>query len=112
MEIPLQIGFRGMASSDAIKARVRARATELERFYDRITGCRVMIEAPHRRHHQGKLYHVRIDLTVPGEQVVVSRQPAAHHAHEDVLVAIRDAFDAAERRLEEHARRVRRRAGA
>ena len=104
MQIPLQIGFRGMPSSEAIEARVRARAAELERFHDRITGCRVMIEAPHRRHHRGKLFHVRIDVTVPGKELVVSREPADHHAHEDVYVAIRDAFDAAQRRLQDHAR--------
>lgn len=107
MQIPLKISFRGMPSSDAVEAQVRARVAELERFYHRLTGCRVVVEAPHRRHHQGKLYHVRIDLTVPGEELVVSREPAEHHAHEDVYVAIRDAFDAARRRVEDHARRER-----
>ena len=107
MELPVQISFRGVPSSDAIEANVRARVARLERYYDRIMGCRVIIEAPHRRHHQGKLYHVRIDLTVPGEELVVSREPTEHHAHEDVYVAIRDAFEAAQRRLEDHARRQR-----
>ena len=107
MELPVQISFRGVPSSDAIEAKVRARAARLERYYDHIMGCRVMIESPHRRHHQGKLYHVRIDLTVPGGELVVTREPAEHHAHEDVYVAIRDAFDAARRRLEDHARRQR-----
>ena len=107
MQLPVQIAFRGMASSDAIEDQVRARVAGLERFYDHIMGCRVVVESPHRRHHQGKLHHVRIDLTVPGEELVVSREPAEHHAHEDVYVAIRDAFDAAQRRLEDHARRQR-----
>lgn len=107
MELAVQISFRGLPSTDAIEAKVRAHAARLERYYDHITGCRVMIESPHRRHHQGKLYHVRIDLTVPGKELVVSREPAEHHAHEDVYVAIRDAFDAARRRLEDHARRQR-----
>jgi len=108
MQIPLKISFRNLPPSDAIEAQVRARVAGLERLYDKITGCRVVVESPHRRHHQGKLYHVRIDLTVPGEEVVVSREPAEHHAHEDVYVAIRDAFDAVQRRLEDHARRQRR----
>lgn len=107
MEVPVQISFRGLPSTDAIEAKVRARVARLERYYDHIMGCRVMIESPHRRHHQGKLYHVRIDLTVPGGELVVTREPAEHHAHEDVYVAIRDAFDAAQRRLEDHARRQR-----
>jgi ribosomal subunit interface protein len=107
MELPLQISFRGLPPSEAIADRVRERAARLDRFHSRIMGCRVVVESPHRRHHQGKLYHVRIDLTVPGEELVISREPAEDHAHEDVHVAIRDAFDAAQRRLEDHARRQR-----
>jgi ribosomal subunit interface protein len=107
MKLPLQIAFRGMPPSDAIKARIEEKAAKLDEFYDRIMACRVIVEAPHRRHHQGKLYHVRVDLTVPEGEMVVSREPHEHHAHEDVYVAIRDAFDAAKRRLEDHARRER-----
>ena len=104
MEHPLQISFRGVTSTEAIEAKVQERAARLERYHDQIMSCRVMIESPHRHQHQGKLYHVRIDLTVPGAELVVSREPPAHHEHEDVYVAIRDAFDAAQRRLEDHAR--------
>lgn len=107
MQLPLQISFRGMERSEAIETRIRERAAELDQYYDRITSCRVVVESPHRRHHQGKLYHVRIDLTVPGAELVVTREPAEHHAHEDVYVAIRDAFDAAQRRLADHRRRQR-----
>jgi cold shock CspA family protein len=67
----------------------------------------VAVETPHRHHHRGNLFHVRIDITVPGRELVVGRSPAAHHAHEDVYVAIRDAFRAAARQLEDHARLVR-----
>jgi ribosomal subunit interface protein len=107
MEIPLQITFRDVAPSAAVEARIRERVAELERFYDRIMHCHVCVQAPHRRRHQGTLFHVRIDLTVPGDTVVVNRTPAADHAHEDVYVAIRDAFDAARRQLEDIARRQR-----
>lgn len=107
MQIPLQITFRDMAPSPAIEARIRERALELERFYDRITRCHVVVHAPHRRHHQGTLFNVRVDLTVPGAELVVNREPSEHHAHEDVYVAIRDAFDAARRQLEDYARRQR-----
>ena len=69
--------------------------------------CRVAVEAPHKHHHKGKLYHVRINITVPDKELVVSREPDQHHAHEDVYVAIRDAFDAMRRQLEDYARRRR-----
>jgi ribosomal subunit interface protein len=107
MQIPLQITFRDMQSSAAVETRIRERAAELDQYYDRIMRCRVVVHAPHRHHHQGALYHVRIDLTVPGGELVVNREPAAHHAYEDVYVAIRDAFDAAQRQLADYARRQR-----
>jgi ribosomal subunit interface protein len=96
-----------MEPSAAVEAKIRERAAKLDRFYDRIMGCRVVVEAPHRRHHQGKLFHVRVDLTVPGGELAVSREPAGHRAYEDVYVAIRDAFDAVQRQLEDYARRQR-----
>ena len=107
MQLPVQISFRGMEPSDAVEAKIRERVGKLDRFYDRTMGCRVVVESPHRRHHQGKLFHVRIDLTVPGGELAVTREPAEHHAYEDVFVAIRDAFDAAQRQLEDYARRQR-----
>lgn len=107
MQLPLQITFRDMEPSEAIEAKIRERVGKLDRFYDRIMACRVIIEAPHRHHHQGKLYHVRVDLTVPQDELLARREPPLHHAHEDVYVAIRDAFDAARRQLEDFARRER-----
>jgi ribosomal subunit interface protein len=107
MQIPLQISFRDMEPSDAVEAKIRERAAKLDRYYDRIMSCRVAVEAPHRRHHQGKLFHVLVDLTVPNGELVVSREPVNCHSHEDVYVAIRDAFDAAQRRLADYARRQR-----
>lgn len=107
MERPLQLTFRGLSPSEAIESRIRARAEELERFYDAIIGCHVTVEAPHRRHRQGTLYSVRIDLRVPDAELVVNRDRGKDHGHEDVYVAIRDAFDAAARQLEDYARRRR-----
>jgi ribosomal subunit interface protein len=107
MQTPLQISFRHMETSDAVEARIRSRIEELERFFDRIIACRVVVECRHPRQHQGNLFRVRVDLKVPGHEIVVGRDPEAHHAHEDVYVAIRDAFDAARRLLEDHIRKDR-----
>ncbi|HXG52435.1 MAG TPA: HPF/RaiA family ribosome-associated protein [candidate division Zixibacteria bacterium] len=131
MKIPLQITFRNMPPSEAIESHIREKAAKLESFYDRIMGCRVVVEAPHRRHHKGKAYLVRIDLTVPGGELVVNREPThleaekpepleppekelaecreptREAAHEDPYVAIRDAFNAAARKLQDFARRQR-----
>ena len=105
MQMPLQISFLGMEPSPVIEARIREKAAKLERFSDRIVGCRVTVEAPHRHHRHGKLYNVRIDLSVPGKDVFVGRSGPLNHAHEDVYVAIRDAFNAAGRQLQDHRRK-------
>ena len=107
MQLPLQITFRHMDTSDAVAARIRERAEELERFFDRIGSCRVVVECRHPRRLQGNLFRVRVDLKVPGRNIVVGRDPAAHHAHEDVYVAIRDSFDTTRRLLKDYVREAR-----
>ncbi len=108
MQLPLQITFRHMPQSEAMEARIRELAARLDRFYDHIMSCRVVVEPAGRHHHKGKLYHVRIDVTVPGKELVVNHLPEDHHEYEDAYVSIRDAFDAMRRQLEDYAR-IRRR---
>jgi ribosomal subunit interface protein len=107
MKIPLEISFRNTDPSPAVEARIRQKAAKLERFHDRIIGCTVVVEAPHKHHHKGKLYSVHIDISLPGKDLVVGRAKPLHHSHEDVYVALRDAFNAAARQLEDHTRRMR-----
>lgn len=107
MQLPIQITFRGMSPSPAVEARIRERADELERFFGRIMACRVVVEANSRRQRQGNTYHLTVDLTVPGREIVVRGRPAEHQAHQDIMVAVRDAFDAARRQLADHARTMR-----
>jgi len=106
MDIPLQVSFRNMDRSAAVELKVRKSAQKLEKYFGHITSCRVMIEAPERRQHKGKLYHVRIDIGLPGKELVVNRHPKNKHEHEDVYVAVRDAFKAARRRLQDRARKM------
>lgn len=104
MRLPLQISFRNLARSEAIETAVRKRAARLDRFYRNIMSCRVTVEAPHRHRRKGKSYLVKIDVTVPDGELVVSRSPDDDPTHQDVYVAIRDAFDAMTRRIEDHVR--------
>jgi ribosomal subunit interface protein len=96
-----------MEPSEAMAARIRREAQKLDRFHDHIMACRVTVEAPHQHHHQGSLYQVKVDLTVPGTELVASHQQHDRHEHEDAYVAVRDAFDAVQRQLEDYARRRR-----
>jgi len=107
MQTPLQITFRGIAASDPIETYVRTRADKLERFAERITGCHVMIETPHRHKKHGHHHRVRIDLAVPGDELVVTRDPDARKEQEDLYASIDAAFDDAQRLLEDHVRRQR-----
>ncbi len=107
MKLEVQVTFRDMEPSRGIEQAIREKAAKLDQFHDRITGCRVVVAAPHRHHHKGRLYNVRIDMTVPGGELVVNRDNSQATAHHDVHVAIRDAFNAARRQLQDYARRRR-----
>jgi len=104
MQIPLQITFLGIPPSEAVEARIREKASKLDKFHSHIMSCRVAVEAEHHHHHQGNLYHIRIDITTPHKELIISREHHDNKAHEDVYVAIRDAFDAATRQLEDYVR--------
>ena len=97
-----QITWRDVQQSDAIEADIRDKIQKLEQFYDKIVTCKVAVEASHRRHHKGNLYRIHIVLEVPQQEIVVSRDPGEHHAHEDIYVTVRDAFDAARRQLQNY----------
>ncbi|RFC36216.1 MAG: ribosomal subunit interface protein [Candidatus Nitrotoga sp. LAW] len=102
MQTPLQITVRNIEHSDALETRIRDKAQKLEEFCKHIMSCRVVVEAPHKHHHQGKQFNVHIEIGVPGNEIVVNRDH-----HEDVYVALRDAFNAAKRQLEDYARKIR-----
>jgi cold shock CspA family protein len=107
MLTPLQITFRRMDASPELETRIREKADWLEAFGGELIGCRVVVEPMGKHHRQGNLYDVRVDLTVPGEEIAITQEPAQHPEYADVLIAIRDAFDSARRRLEGHVRRRR-----
>ena len=121
----MQLTFRNVKPSAAVAARVQAEAKKLERFCQRIIRCRVVIEAPHRHHRRGETFQVRIDVAVPGGEIMIRHAPSFSHQaaqaeagrwakhlelgtpHKDMYLAVRDAFRAARRRLEDYARRLR-----
>jgi cold shock CspA family protein/ribosome-associated translation inhibitor RaiA len=102
--MPLQITFRHMQPSPALEQRIRDLAARLDKFSASIMHCHVIVDAPPRHQHQGGLFEVRIDLTVPDKEIAIRRSHPFHHSHEDAYVALRDAFRAARRRLEDYER--------
>src|SRR3978361_1532541 len=96
MQIPMEISTRDVTLSPAIEAELRKRADKLERHYNRVTSCRIALERPTgNHHHDGGPYRVRVDVTVPGSEVVADKQS------EEIFIAVRDALAAAERQVEE-----------
>ncbi len=104
MQIPLQITLRNIAKSAAVERAIRRRAAKLDRFHRRIVSCRVVVEIPSRHKQQGKEFVVRLDIKVPGSEIVIT-----HDHHVDLYAALHEAFHAAQRRLEAHARPIARR---
>jgi ribosomal subunit interface protein len=102
MQLPVQVTYRGMESSASLEDAVREKAAKLEQFYPRLMSCRVVIEEAGRHKTKGRQFVVHVDLTAPGGEIAVNRDH-----HEDVYVALRDAFDAARRKLEDFAREQR-----
>ncbi|HTV88552.1 MAG TPA: HPF/RaiA family ribosome-associated protein [Stellaceae bacterium] len=110
MEVPVEIAFHNVSSSAAVEDEIRERVDKLGRLYDHLVGCRVSVEQLHRQHRTGNLYEVHVEMRVPGEELVVSREP--HRAREkfadvDIGIALRNAFKAAERRLRDYKSRQR-----
>lgn len=123
MTMPVHVTFRDLATNDALDALIRERADSLQTTYGRIQACRVLVEVPHRHHRSGNRFHVRIELSVPGDTIVVNHHPSldpsikhdgaapsksseldgdARHA----AIVVREAFDIARRRLIDFADRL------
>jgi ribosome-associated translation inhibitor RaiA len=99
MQVPLQISLHGLKRSDALYNAIRRKAEKLDHYCDRIMSCRVVLELAGRHKHRGREFTVRIDLKLPGSEIAITREH-----NEELVVALRDAFDAARRKLEDYAR--------
>jgi len=106
MELPLQIAFHNTSPSPAIETKVRELTAGLCSTYDRIVSCRVIVDVPHRHHKEGNLYQVRIDIHVPGGELVVKRDQGDHSENRDLELMLHDAFEDARRQLDAHVRRL------
>jgi ribosomal subunit interface protein len=103
-----QVVFRGIDHSEAVEEAVQRRAEKLARYTDQIQSLRVTLESPHNNHHKGKVYHVGVEAFIPNHDIVVNHDQHDKHSHEDIYIAIRDTFDAVERRIKELAEKQRR----
>jgi uncharacterized linocin/CFP29 family protein len=104
MQNPLRISFRHMKSSVALESRVRKLAARLETFSPQIVACHIVIDGPDGPQSQGGCFDVRMDISVPGREIAVHRARPHHLSHQDPYVALRDAYRAARRKLQDYER--------
>jgi ribosome-associated translation inhibitor RaiA len=105
MQLPPQITFRNMAPSPALESRIRELTSKLERFSDQMIRCHVVVEAPHHQHHEkGALFDFQVDISVPGKEIVIGYTHTKDPAHTNPHIALRDAFRAARRQLQDYER--------
>ena len=102
MTLPIQITFRNMETSATVESAIHEKAAKIDHLFAHITRCRVTVEQDHKHHQKGNLYRVAVDIKVPDDELVANRHPPQHHSHTDVMVAIRDAFDAVKKQLESY----------
>lgn len=100
MKLPVQITIRDFINSAVLKDHILHKVKKLNEINPRIMSCRVIVEMPQKHKRQGKLFNVKIDLTIPGEEITISK-----NADEDIYITLREAFDDAKRRLEYYARK-------
>ncbi len=102
MQRPVQITVHDFSLTEPVEAELRRKAAKLDTYYDHILGCKVVVEAPVHHHHRGGPFKVRIELAVPGNDLVVN-----HKDGEELSIAIREAFHAIRRQLEDYVRQRR-----
>jgi ribosome-associated translation inhibitor RaiA len=107
MNTPLEITFKGLDKSAAVEAKITEKVAKLEKVFDRMTHCRVVVAAPNKHAHKGKSYEIKIDVGIPDHApLILTHESAVGNAQEDLLIALRDAFDAAKRRLDDISARL------
>jgi len=102
MQTPVEIHFHGIEKSEAVEQRVREKVAKLEKHFGRMTRCRVVLDAPHRSAQKPKVFQIKIEISLPRRQpIVVCHEREGAHAHEELPLAIRDAFEAALRKVDD-----------
>ncbi|MDP1932754.1 MAG: HPF/RaiA family ribosome-associated protein [Gammaproteobacteria bacterium] len=107
MSNEFQVVFHNIDQSAALTENVNKRIQKLQRYSNDIIGGRVVLDSPHNNHHKGKVFSVTLEIHISGKEVIVKQGQHDKPAHEDIYVAVRDAFNAAERQLKANGKKPR-----
>ncbi len=105
--VPLKVDYKNFEEHLELNPIIEEQVERLEKYFDRITSCHVVVSKPHNRHQNGHVYHVHIDLHIPGSVIAVTREPERDERHDDIGIAIRDAFKTCKRKLQDYTDRLR-----
>lgn len=105
MQKPLQLSFKNIEGSEAVKSIVRDRVDRLDRLYPKLIGCRVVIEAPHRSAQGARPpLGISVEAEIPGKPMIVVKDMEERHSPRDHAAVVNRSFDVVERKLDEAAR--------
>lgn len=105
--VTYKITSRDIPLSESMYAAVEEQIQLLQRFFGRILHCEVVLSRPHLHHKKNRFHHVQIRLKTPHKNIIVDREPEKNDRHISFRLALQDAFQAAQRRLEDEVKRVR-----
>lgn len=105
--IPVKLDFKNIHPIEDLTDVVNENVERLEKVFDRITSCHVVVSLPHRSHVHGNIFHIHIDLHIPGSTIAVTREPEKDDSHDDPYFAVREAFKTAKRQLQTHVDKMR-----
>lgn len=101
MATQVEVQFHGIEKSDAVEQCVREKVARLRKHFSRMTSCRVAVEVPQRTADKPRVYQIKIEIGVPRRStVVVNHERTGPRAHEELPLAIREAFEAALRKVD------------
>jgi ribosome-associated translation inhibitor RaiA len=101
MNAPVEVHFHGIQKSDTVEQRVRDKVAKLEKLSGRMTSCRVVLEATQRSALKPKVYCIKIEIGVPRQRpIVIRHERVGSHASEELMLALREAFEVASRKLD------------
>lgn len=105
--VPLKVDYKNFEQHPELDSIIQDQVEKLQKYFDRITSCHVVLSKPHNRHVNGHVYHVHIDIHIPGNIIAITREPERDERHDDAGLAIRDAFKIAKRKLQDYGERLR-----
>ena len=101
MKPAVDVVYRDLESSALLNEVISRKLEKLNRYSDQIVHSRVVLDIPHNSKHKGKQFRASIEIDIKGKPIAVTQD------HESIHIAVRDAFNTAERKIKQLSARQR-----